>query len=113
MDPAGEPFGSANEDEAAGGGFVGVPADGTELADEVDEFLEDKPSERRILEDLRLQRGSHKGPESAMRMSAGSFGGDGRRSAPEGPEALQTTSSACSRSRINYSIHLPSQEASS
>ena len=55
MDPAGDASGGGvKDDDAAGGGFVGVPAEGTELADDVDEFLEDRPRERRILDDLRL-----------------------------------------------------------
>lgn len=66
--PDGDPLGSANVEDAAGGGLVGVPVEGTELEDEVDELLDDRPSERRILEDLRLKKEStyELGPASLL-----------------------------------------------
>ena len=53
-DPVGES--AAKEEEAAGGGLVGVPPEGREVLEDEEEFLEEKPRDLRILEDLRLKR---------------------------------------------------------
>lgn len=55
-DPGGESVGAAKEEEAAGGGFVGVPPEGSEVLEDEEEFLEEKPRVLRILEDFRLRR---------------------------------------------------------
>jgi len=81
MDPVGES--EAKEEEAAGGGLVGVPAGGREVFEDEGEFLEERLRDLRSLEDLRLRKiwGDGEGRKVSLRNEGRKLTrGDGSRS---------------------------------